>query len=200
MTKTTEKTKRAVAAHNRKVERDNAAFAKLSASKKRVQIAKDVLMHLDAMKIKAKVGKWVTPHGAPSEVAPNSEIRDVFSKMKSCHACAVGSMFVSAMLRADKFRGCDLDSANSWARDDSEDVYVEFDDNDMTGYLKRFFSVDQIAKMESAFEQRDSMLDGDSVWDEYAKAVEFGLKHRSADKRLRAIMQNVIDNNGIFRP
>jgi len=69
--------------------------------------------------------------------------------------------------------------------------------------LEKYFSHQQLAAIESAFEQRDmfeyedhaKMSDAEMVWSQ-----DFTRGAKTPADRLRAIMNNIIENKGKFKP
>jgi hypothetical protein len=172
-------------------------FKNMTESGKRVAIAKDVIRSvLEDKTIKPQAGVYFESNSLDGtlnnmryeEIDESSiEFRDVFlKKLHECTACAVGSMFVCSMLRDDNL------------------TITEFRESfDNKHVLRRFFSSGQIYLIESAFE-RDNMHWCNEDWeleqDNIYAAIKFGERYTNDKKRLIAIMQNIIDNNGTFIP
>lgn len=94
--------------------------------------------------------------------------------LKECKVCAKGAMFLSRALLFNKY---------TFADDPEETSSVDFG----------LFNANLI---ESAFEQRVMSSFGPLV----PYAVSFGAMHVNPRKRLKAIMENVLENHGVFRP
>jgi hypothetical protein len=87
-------------------------------------------------------------------------------------------------------------------------------DDPASEWLSQYWDKDQLALMEMAYEGSDDCsedathlaeeyLDADDYMDENsppAKALLFHSIHYDPSDRLRAIAQNIIDNNGEFKP
>jgi hypothetical protein len=98
---------------NDRIRRRNKRFKEATKAEKRVIIAKDVLTQLALGKIKATNGtyllsdelteavdaydSYVNYGDCDNKEAGETQICDVFKDMKSCKACALGSVFVSAV-------------------------------------------------------------------------------------------------------
>ena len=148
-------------------------FAEMTNSEQRVAVARDVIMQLDAKKFVPKMGVYFT---ISDFAAANKPPED--GAMPACTVCAIGAVFAS---------GCFAKTGMLplyWVRPDA------------TSELE-IFDYDTLSRMESAFE----------IWGgRYRAATDFGMavapghSREDADKRMRAIMQNVIDNDGEFVP
>jgi len=203
----------------RRIERNNAEFAAMTPAERRVTIAKDALKLLDEKKISAISGYYVEFNKARNREAllvadPEMSLfsRDVrrdpldveYSKAErdggvTCHVCALGSLIVAQSLRMDGFT-----------------MPADRADIDMRGAIGRslgnFFDEDQLCLIECAFERDRSFTNLDESewggWDdaltdkaeETNRAVDFGKAFENDAARLRAIMQNIVDNGGTFRP
>lgn len=183
---------KSVKTHNRKVAADNAAFEKLKPAEKRVAIARDVLKHVASRKIIPTHGIWVDTVGSAylagsKEIEKDPEVQALFTSMKSCNACALGGMFMCAVEKADKLKSSDLQSVK-----DGRDV-ADIEQEDVFAYMKKFFSVDQLVKIEAAFEQNGGACNDIAAYD-FAPDVE------DAPERMRLVMENIIANNGTFKP
>lgn len=186
-------------------QRRNRAFARLSPARKRVTVAKDVLKMLGDGKIKATSGTyWAPVKPIPlSEVKDGAEFSDVLSTIPQCNACAIGSLFMAGVYRADKVKiattkdgDVDCDNTNTIVCGGS-DMGGTWFSADERGYLEdmKLFTSRQLALMENAFEQTHiTGLAGNS-------AKDLTLDDVGSDReRLRLIMENVVRNKGTFRP
>ncbi len=120
------------------------------------------------------------------------QLCDVLEGTK-CTVCGIGAAFVAAVKRGDDFKIKDFTDGFG-------------DDDKMRQYLKKFFTAKDVALIECAFERSHGFAAyGDSGLNEQSpevlRAVGFGNAHAdSSEGRLKAIMQNIIDNGGSFRP
>jgi len=154
--------------------------------KKAVQIAEDVLAQLRARKYVATAGTYVDLNDAFIEgknywedvpvVKSLQTFLKKHAKKKSCHVCALGACFLANVERRNKV--------------DLEDFYGR---RDIEVNLAGIFSAEQMDEIETAFEGNTSH--GGS-WD----AVAFGNRYHDDTARLRAIMRNIIKNDGEFIP
>lgn len=107
----------------------------------------------------------------------------------TCGVCAKGAMLLT-MLVADRRRKIpkELVSAGPVS-------------NEVNDYLSSVFSKIQIDLIEAAFEcdvyHWHHFFEGDV---EAEAAVDFGMQFETPKDRLKAIMENIIENNGVFTP
>lgn len=170
-------------------------FNSLPHEKKKVLVAKDVIKHLNSKKIIARqmsnvkfVGKkfnyYADPKGSIKEYMCSAPADD-----HDCAVCAKGGLFMSIIGRANKLQ--------------FEDVYfgTTVSSSVFNQVLYNIFGREQIDLIEIAFEGRS-----DFYWMGMVKpqdrlaAIEFNKNVLDPDKKLRAIMENIIKNNGEFRP
>lgn len=171
----------------------NYRFRLMTPAQKRVRIAKDVIEQLALGKLVAASRGYLTINDARLRASLNSygsrsSLADtpwhsIFEK-ESCTVCGIGGVFVAAVGRANK---CTVD-------DSGGSPEGEF----MKDYLAAWFDRSQLTMIETAFE-RDSSF-GYSNESEIDDALEFSESLDDPGERLTAIMQNIIDNDGNFRP
>jgi hypothetical protein len=161
----------------------NEAFDKMTKAEKRVQIAKDVIERLDAKQIMAAQGTYVEADDALKGklvAAPReTQLSEIFADFDPCKACALGSMLICAVTKANELTIEDMGGLLS-----HRDTKVIFGKNPFN-YLERFFDEDQLEKIENAFELRDGW-ENDAVYD------------MNDDDRLRYLMSNIVRNDGTF--
>jgi len=105
----------------------------------------------------------------------------------TCRVCALGAALVCAVGLYDK--APELESyfrSNRWHRSTFLKV------------LYRWFRKSQLSLIECAFERNNAFM-GANAWDR-VKAMRFGEKYDDDHDRLVAIMQNIVDNGGTFKP
>lgn len=158
-------------------------FAALSPAEKRVAVAKDVIAQLDAKKIVALCGSYVSITPKENEIfslEPDDEMQTVLAG-RVCDACALGSLFICAVAKLDD---CTADSVQ-FDKHYDVDYYMR---DDPYEYLGQFFEHEQLHRIEQAFEGYAGWSDDDG-----ANYID-----EDAERRLRVIMKNIIDNNGTF--
>lgn len=187
----------------------NAAFDAMTPEQKRVAIARDVLEWLRIGKIVPEPGTYLTVHNTAGQRVDIGMDPGPINGHK-CTACALGAIFACATERTDLTIG-GVNRAGNWP-------------DAARAQLGPYFDLDQLKLIESAFEDYGGFyLDGTPRGREdhqmAYRAVRFGVKvgdahpcfegryvdrsmrrQRSPDRILRAIMQNIIDNNGTFIP
>lgn len=184
--------KKLVKAANRKISRANLAFQKMKPSEKRIQIARDVLAQLVSKRLMPKYGVWLA--GAKNKflfsknVEGDSEVKDIFAKVKQCEGCALGGMFMCAVERADKLKMNQL-------QDYGDSYGINIGTGDTFSYMKKFFSKAQLEMIECAFEAGN----GSVRYGNY-DAVEFVRDIDEPGERMRLIMENIVVNKGTFKP
>ncbi len=159
-------------------------FEKLSRAEQRVAVARDVLLQLDERKLVARSQQYLslsyrqTPiNGERFEFSEPHDLASQFAGDdpnralgNQCNVCAIGAAFVSLARR----RG----SA-------SFDDIQELAESGQATYAMDVFPDVMLGDMEYYFELYDNKR---------------RMRHLSAEARLRAIMQNIIDNGGEFEP
>ena len=159
----------------------------------RVRIAKDVLAQLNAGTILAKRGDYVTWSDADfTKVLRKSEANEKIVLPDVVSACAIGSVFTAALDRYDAMRIKDLASPG----------YAEIEDHDMLMYLQPWFEEDELRLMECIFEDNypSYRMDHEIVEAFKEKAIKQSRSktQSTAEKILRAMMRNIVKNNGEF--
>jgi hypothetical protein len=179
----------------------NKKFKAATAAQKRVLIAKDVIAQIKAKRLKARTGTWVNPvfrDGRDMDAfekfdEKTSSVRELFleKKIPACECCALGAMFMSCTLYNNKTTVADL-------LDETMDfeLIVRSKNNSFSNGLTQFFPKPQLKLIEAAFEGeygafQDVCNDKTDLWYDTLP---------NDTKRLIAIMQNIIKNNGTFKP
>lgn len=176
-------------------------FWALSESDRRITIAKDVLKALNEGKLIAKERVYLRAFLKPTKAIMNPsgdgikseiQVNTVLKKLQNCTACAIGSVFTCAALRADRLKIMKINYTLL-----SKDVF-RINVNSMQEYLRRFFSLNQLSIIECAFECNSGF--GNAAFPDRWKAMVFGEGYRTAYKRMQAIMRNIVKNDGEFKP
>lgn len=154
----------------------NRRFDKMTPSNRRVTIAKDTIAALIAKKIVAYQGD-----GYLSD--RHTENGDKLPDDYKCNVCALGGMFIGLTTR---IKGLSV-KTESGLRSQVIEPLVEY------------FDVYQLAAIEYAFERGAVALHGLNP-DEAFRCEDFGMEYEDHNDRLIAIMQNIIDNKGTFKP
>jgi hypothetical protein len=174
----------------------NKAFEKASPDEKRIIIAKDVIAQL-------KLKKFIAQTGVYFDAIPESNqnnLLDWYDKFKeksikniineeevSCKVCGIGGVFASCVRITNNI---------------STSKFKTGSQNDQTivrKFLKKYFDIDQLRLIESAFEMSD-FDDSNSLGELVQVSIRFGKQFNlSSNKRLVAIMKNIIRNKGTFK-
>src|SRR6185312_3966776 len=157
------------------------------------------------------------------------ELQDVLTEMKSCQACQLGALFSCTVQLADKFKVKDLAEFDEVNGGEISEVSMKDIENYLSkfftknqiklmeiafergygGYnvLTPHYDSDTIITRkrdvgESFGAETFQFVDigDDKVSVQEKDALFFTLKQRSASKRMKMIMENVIENDGTFVP
>lgn len=190
--------KKIIEAANKRTRAANTTFARATPAQKRVIIAKDVIAALNSRKIVATTGLYVDEDPLVDVVLTEKDLdkdyRQVLPKLEECQACAVGSMFLCAVKRADNLPLretnllAEIQDNKEWGDGKAAATLAEVHPG-FHSYLTRFFDRDQIYLMENAFEQS-------SIHERVRVVCLYG----DDEERLRMIMENVVRNRGRFQP
>lgn len=163
-------------------------------SELRVAVARDVLIQLRLNRLEAASGTYVCidtedvdPEIVDAAYDTDQSFQEFFKKNKKvkCEACALGSAFISLVNIENKCSVIDMNQHD-----------------DMFKRLTRSFCVKNMSLMESAFEgniTNHGMPEEDATYEHLKMAAEWGDTYGDDEKRLRAIMLNIIRNNGDFK-
>jgi hypothetical protein len=136
---------------------------------------------------------------------PDDDVRRLYleNTIQQCSCCALGGMFMSCTLYNNNTTVEDL----CYAGADIGDVILEEDTDSLPNGLNKFFSVAQLKLIEQTFEGdqgaiNSGMDDGTGeIIDKFSPESEaFYNKYKKPKDRLVAIMQNIVKNNGTFKP
>lgn len=167
---------------NKAIERDNISFDQMSKMEKRVALAKDVIASLIAKKYVAETSTYLA---VGNEEHYTNKMLDVVKNGKvKCTVCAIGSLFVSRLKTSDTLK-------------------LTSSDHVMIKSLAGIFTEKELRILEFLFEGRN--MGEDNISDIYDDGYEFytnffnrSIRDNGDKKRLKAIMQNIINNNGNF--
>jgi hypothetical protein len=160
-------------------------FGKLTAAQKRVAIAKDVLKQIKARKLIIRTGNFVdVPIDYYFEEHNKQYLNS--SSAQPCTVCAIGAAIVCGirLFNEVSFKG-DVTPEESWP------------------LIRHFFSANQAVLIEAAFECGGHYSHSYGPWPsdvDVSAARQFGEKYDSDEDRAIAIFQNIVANNGVFKP
>lgn len=179
-----------------------------------VQLAKDVLSHIQGHEARYVLGRYLLGD-VPGELT-KGDLRDHLPVIEQkCTMCALGAMLVS------KARLWDRTPMASLFTELDSDLHEEFEGLRMMNIgrraiivqLEEVFDSYQLNLIESAFEMKPcgicpspGDLGGIEAFHNYMErvddAINFGCQRSigTPAERLSAIMNNIIENNGVFNP
>lgn len=165
------------------VKKSNAKFKRMTAAQKRVAIAEDALKWIASGIFKPMSGVYLKQTDGKAMdrlfvANPQAQLRTV--DLGKCEVCAVGAMFVA---KSNLFNAVKV-----------KDV------GDYHEKLRQHFSETQLALIEAAFELTEGVGPYDAPEAAANRAVAFGARYANDTRRLKAILQNIIDNGGTFVP
>jgi hypothetical protein len=185
----------------------NKAFRKAPKFRKRLIIARDVLAQQAASRLIAKAGVYlsspVLEDLAYDRSKINTQLQTILSNTPECRACALGGLFNCGVQIANKLTLGETSSIYNYGKLLGSDAYT---------YLTRFFDLNQLLLIETAFERKDMQREhrennryqiqenGTLSYDEVETAKAFGEDVDDDADRLRLIMENIIINKGTFDP
>ena len=191
---------------NEQIEKNNAEFKKATPAQKRVLIAQDVIAQIKAKRFIAESGIWAIPSYKDNVVLDGDEsVQKLFAtkELESCNVCALGGLFMSCANLNNTTTSDDLNcEADSLGEIISEG-------RDISNGLHKFFSKKQLMLIEIYFERNQGYFTNCNVEfdSRFLKSIDFdhvrsfGEKYGGDDnKRLKAIMENIVANNGTFVP
>lgn len=161
----------------------------MTRKEKRLEVVKDVLKQLKYLKV-STAGTYLW---APSDCNINQEdnLKDKMSELKKCEVCAKGALFIG---HVDKFNKLSLKDLGT----DIEDLNYE---ETLVQPLLSYFSQEQLDMIECAFELdcyvNDLEKRKENVVD---KCIRFGERFSNPKLRLRRILENILENDGLFQP
>ena len=173
-----------------------------------VLLARDVIKYLDAKLIVAEPGVWID--FGPDTDRPGT-INDLKNGAFECKVCADGALFIAYMMRKYEALDCTGNEPLGWR----SNVQIETT-------LEGLFSRDQMILIDVAFERGKGYYNYRMFGEEERKqplteAFQGQLDRArdlcddieepdgdgdavGADQRLRKIMNNIIENQGVFTP
>jgi len=163
----------------------NKAFSKANKARKRVLIAKDVILRVALNNVNIKTGNFLSKSDFLHALNRQLSFKDVLNNNnETCKVCAKGALFCSIIGRIN----------NVTINDIQGDRNSLIDNNHKQ--LLKYFSAEQLDMIETAFES-GSYLNIISA-DAKDKCVEFYKQYTYPTDRLIAICENIINNKGTF--
>ena len=172
------------------------------AARERIEILQDVLARLNAKKFKVKANcGYVVPdddEAFEKLVQSKAKSETIANKLaKTCQVCAKGAIFLST-----------VSLKNAFDFKESAGLAGHVGPVKIMSRLSEIFDRDNLDLVETAFEtpfNEDEQLCacnscGVVDWDDFETAERFGSYYEEDDDRLRAILENMIANEGVFKP
>ena len=157
-------------------------YAQMTRNQRKVAIAQDVIKQLHLLRIKAGNGYVVPDNDFDLENLLSFGVtpKQIAQKAKeTCTFCARGAMMIC---KVDKFNSFNFEGIDS---------FDEISQWHTTNALEDAFTDDELYEIERCFEQaKDSWNFQRCSWAEIEDDKD----------RLQAIMQNIIDHKGVFKP
>ncbi len=165
-------------------------FNNLSLSQQQITIAKDVLMRIEIKQVTPFSGSFckLVEDGDTDSIQLSEKLK---SSETYCYACAKGSLFLSYIGIVNDYKVTNTGNI-AWhgERMKSKEMVL----------LSNIFSPHQLSLIETVFEDTvypcNEVLSGEDI----LRCKKFAQTYPNNTKRLIAICENIIDNNGIFIP
>lgn len=183
-------------------------YSSLTLEEKRMAVAYDVIQQIKKGMLQPVPSSFAVNRGRLGHKG-GSLFREVFvsNNPKSdpntfCYACAIGGVLISSLLfKNNTMRaggGFRYPAQNLMEKSRSDLIELAYGINSPFTRL-------QLNMIESAFEQNQAFYPGKDRLTKQgernaSKAVSFGEKYKDDSERLVAIMQNIINNRGEFKP
>jgi hypothetical protein len=142
-------------------------------AQKRVAIAQDVIEHLDALDPRQNYAYVHTCYTPTTDTEEDGAQQHINKISKDCQVCALGACFLSYIRLFNKVKLCQITHAG----------HVFCARTQIYDQLQEFFATSQLGEIEKAFEFNNKNFD----------------PSETPKDRLKAIMQNIVDNNGTFK-
>ena len=158
----------------------------------RMQLAQDVIDQLDAKRFIPKEENYFSLTASQKGKFLDGMKHDgaeTLKALKKCEVCQIGALMVAAVERHDALPINKLF------------IGATMNTDTVRSYLKKLFTKQQLSLMQSAFMQSAFTMPWQVPYTgRTTRAIDFGNRFKRTGERMRAIMQNVIDNKGTFKP
>ena len=157
-------------------------------NEKAVAVAKDVLKHLKALRIAQ--GYYINGDALP---VMEGDLKDNLDTVqKKCRVCLLGACVLS------KARLYDNVPLEELLFDSDAGKSLSADEDDTRSILQDVFDPEQMDLMEAAFEKTTCLAEDCTDYALLVQAVDFGNRYEDRYDRVKAVMENIIANNGKF--
>lgn len=183
------------------IQKRKGLFENSTLAQKRVLIAYDVLEQIKSGKMIPSKGKFVTVENMKYTVASEKEsvqVNYLSNKLGKCNCCAFGGLLLSCTLFKNQSIMSDLNFSGELQ---NPGEIVDYNKGFKNGF-DLIFQKSQLKLIELTFELGRGYFNNGLV--KYSKlqkkAIAFGDKFENVSHRMKAIMYNIIANNGRFIP
>jgi hypothetical protein len=167
------------------IEKTNKTFDAASINKQRMMIINDAIIRIKSKNLKADTGNILDI----SRVSRDSSLKDIINTADNgCRVCAKGALFCSLIGRVNQITIDDFDTKVNPNSIESIEM-IE---------LQKYFSLEQIDLIETAFEGCSYLEVIKPI--EMKKAELFHVTYSDKELRMLAILDNMVENKGIFNP
>jgi hypothetical protein len=184
-----------------KIKNTNEEFKKATKAQKRVMIAKDVLAQIKAKRYIPEAGTWVDINynhfGSEMQIGEECSVQELFSEktIESCQVCALGGLFMSCINLNNSTLFKELDEAanclGDWIAKNLK----------LSNNLNTIFSRDQLILIELYHEGGSGYFrSSDNLKAKYKHYNLFYTFYPNDEERLKLIMENIVENEGTFKP
>lgn len=177
----------------------------MTRKEKRLIVIKDVLSRLRYRKVDINYYIKDIPIKELKSNNLNRDLQQDINKIEKCQACALGNVLISHIRVFDKLTYEDIGFYTQYSSSNYESYCINGYTlkNDVVNVLLKYFSQLQLDMIEAAFEQTDLYVKDFVKKRNRTKilnSIKFGKKYKDPKTRLRAILNNILDNDGLFRP
>lgn len=188
---------------------------KSTRNKQRLAIIKDCLHRLRFRKVES--GSYCYGDDIDADIDKNDQVQKHLEIIeKKCRVCALGGLFLSAVGKFNDITvsDCDLGYYRNYNRDN--DYVVRLGREETISHLSKYFTKCQMMLIESAFEgvyyaasYYPNIFEEGECYNEKKqkyyqklcrKAIKFCEDIEDDKEKLRAILKNMLSNDGTFKP
>ena len=186
----------AVRKMRRRIKDRNRKFRKLTLRQQRIKVVRDVIRQLSDGTLVASPGTYAK-FIAPKRMKPDSQLNEILESIPKCEVCGVGGIFLATVKLNNELTVEDVNRRSSYGTI-TAGVRSSMGDSVMRDYLKKWFSAEQLALIETAFERRkmhSAFVHPDKP---LQAAIKFGMAYENPKARFIAICNNIIEHGGEF--
>jgi len=183
----------------------------LSKAERRVALAKKVIRWANTGKVRPVTDSYAVTYRKGGETSITSD--DLYRRVtpravkdirKNCRVCAVSALALARIELFDQITWEDMEAEGADYMDDPivnlapSSLFQHYADgnDEMARVLRGAFSYAQIGLIVAAFDRGRGAFGPAS----HVAAVNFGMDFGNTHDRLVAIMQNIVDHDGTFKP